>query len=472
MSFALAFVLNACLSFALSFVVAALVGPDAYGRYGIAVALSVVINTILFEWLRLSTTRYVSDRSRAGQPEIAATLRAAYRACSGVLALLTIVALASGFDLHLSGPLVAAASLVGLTAGLFDWSAADARARFQERRFIGLIVSRGVLAFGLSIGAAFLWPDPSVILVAFASAAALSCLVFSDRTASASPGRPDGSLIGRFARYGLPLVAAGALYQALPLLNRTVLAGRSGFAEAAYFTLAGEIAMRLFQNLGSALDLGLFQLAIRAEERDGREAGDAQAARNLALISAILVPAAAGLCIVWPAFQALFVPIAFQARIEVPMLLSIPALAIYGLLHYGMHPIFQLRGRTGPVIAASGAALFANAALLLAAPDTMGATAAAAIQLASFGLALVVLMGMAAWAGTRLPWRDLACILLASGLMVAALLPWRHLTDPLLLLPLQVAAGGALYAALAVALDVEGARLLLAGLRSRLRRRR
>ncbi len=470
MSFALAFLLNACLSFALSFVVAALVGPDGYGRYGIAVALSVVVNTILFEWLRLSTTRYVSERSRAEEPDIAATLRAAYGLMCVALGLVTSLLVASGLELHLTPTLVMVAALVGLTAGLFDWAAADARARFQDRRFVRLIASRGILAFAASIGTALVRPDPSLILLAFASAAGLSCLVFPDRGPAAPAGRPRLALLGRFARYAVPLVAAGALYQAVPLLNRAALAGRSSFAETAYFTLAGEIAMRLFQNLGSALDLGLFQLAVRAEEHHGRAAGDAQAARNLAMVAAAIVPAATGLCVVWPAFEALFVPTIYRASLEVPMLLSIPALAIYAILHYAVHPIFQLRGSTAPVIAASVVALLANAGLLLAWPGAADATMVASIQLAVFAIALVVLVTLAVAGGTALPWRDLACILLASGLMAAALLPWRGALSPLPSLVLQAAAGGLIYAAAALALDVEGARPIAGDLIRRLRR--
>jgi hypothetical protein len=69
MIFVAIFLLNAALSFALSLVVAHLVGPESFGRYAVALSISVVINTTVFEWLRLSTTRFYSERVRADQPE-------------------------------------------------------------------------------------------------------------------------------------------------------------------------------------------------------------------------------------------------------------------------------------------------------------------------------------------------------------------------------------------------------------------
>ena len=56
------------LAFALSLVLAALLGPDAFGRYAIGLSIALVINTVLFEWLRLSTRRFQSQRTQEREP--------------------------------------------------------------------------------------------------------------------------------------------------------------------------------------------------------------------------------------------------------------------------------------------------------------------------------------------------------------------------------------------------------------------
>ena len=62
-----AFLVNAGLNFALGLLVARFLGPDEFGRYAVAMAVAVVINTAFFEWLRLSTTRFYSGEPHAGE---------------------------------------------------------------------------------------------------------------------------------------------------------------------------------------------------------------------------------------------------------------------------------------------------------------------------------------------------------------------------------------------------------------------
>ncbi len=459
MTFVAIFLVNAALSFALSLVVAHLVGPDAFGRYAVALSVSVVINTALFEWLRLSTTRFYSERVRSEAPGIGATLDIAYATTAASVIAATAALLVSGLDLGLPPGLLAAAAAVGLSVGIFDYRTAQARARFLDRRYGALLLMRGTLAFVLATGAAWLWREPTHILLGSALAAIVALAALHERRPAWSDGF-DRALLGRFARYALPLVAASAIYQLLPLLNRSVLASRSGFAEAGYFSLASEVAVRLFQNLGSALDLALFQLAVRAEERDGVEAGERQVGRNLAIVLALLLPAAVGLCAVWPSFEALFIPSTFRGQVAGPMMLAIPAFAAYALVQYGFNPIFQIRHRTVPVIGAALAALAVNVALLLTWPGAAGADGIAIVQLAGLGSGLIVIVAMALLSRAAFPWRDLALSTLASGVMGAALWPWREALPPAPGLCAQVAAGALIYGALAFAFDIAGTRAI------------
>lgn len=469
MTFVAVFLVNAALSFALSLVVAHLVGPESFGRYAVALSISVVINTALFEWLRLSTTRFYSERVRVARPEVQGTLDLLYAMTSALVVAVTAILLAAQVDLGLPPALLAAAIALGLSVGLFDYRTAQARARFLDRRYAGLLLARGILAFALATGAAWLFPDPVHVIAASAFAAVATMALLRDRETSLK-FRFDRALALRFARYAVPLVAASALYQLLPLLNRSVLAGRAGFAEAGYFSLASEIAVRLFQNLGSALDLALFQLAVREEERAGRAAGERQVARNLALVVAILLPAAIGLCAVWPSFEALFVPASFRGEVAGPMMLAVPAFAAYALVQYGLNPVFQIRHRTAPVIAAAVAALAVNLALLFGWPGASGAEGVAAVQLASLAAGLVVVAAAALLVRAVFPWRDLGLAVVASTIMGAALWPWREALPPGLGLAAQVAAGAAIYGVLALAFDIADIRRNLAGLTARLRR--
>ena len=245
------FLLNAALSFALSLALASLLGPGGFGRFAIGLSITLVINTVLFEWLRLSTTRFYGERTRIEEPGVRATLDRAYLASGVALGLLTAGLVGSGFHPGVSGGLLAGACFCGLAYGFCEYRMALSRARFLERPYAMLGLMRACLGFLLAAGAAYLWADPALVLVGAAVAALLPIAAVHRVLADQGDAAFDRTRLAGFARYALPLVAASALYQLLPLLNRTMLAERSGLAEAGYFALASELATRLFQNLGA-----------------------------------------------------------------------------------------------------------------------------------------------------------------------------------------------------------------------------
>jgi O-antigen/teichoic acid export membrane protein len=465
------FALNAGLTFALGLLVAKFLGPEAFGRYAVALSVATVINTAAFEWLRLSATRFYSERTRRDDAGVRASLALGYAAIVLTLAALLGAAALLRLDLGLPASLLAAATAAGAAMGLFDYQAALARARFLDRAYAGLVVAKNALGFALMVGGAWAFHDPALVL-AGSALSAVAALVAARRALADPEARLSlarrGVLSG-FARYALPLVAASFVYQVIPLLNRSYLAARFGFAEAGVFSLPADLGLRLFATLGTAMDMVLFQLAVRTDETHGREAAQAHVARNLALVAAVLLPFAAGLWLVLPSFEALLVPEAFRGRFAETMALLIPALLALSLIQYALNPVFQLRKATLPVTAAALAALVADAALLPVLTARFGPLGVAAAQAGGF-VAGAVVLGVLALRAARLPWRDLALAAAATAVMAGALWPLRALHPGVGALATQVVLGAAVYAALALAFDIAGARALLAGLRrSRLR---
>lgn len=461
MTLALVFLLNAALSFALSLVLAAILAPEGFGRYAIGLALATLLTACLFEWLRLSTTRFYSERVRQERPEVRATLDRAYLATALALAVAAVLVVAIGPALGLPGgasaALVAASFSCAIAYGSCDYRLALARARFLEAPYILIAFLRALFVAGLAAGAAWFWGDAPAVLAAGALGALVPVAVTRRRLADPGlAGRPGRDVLAGFARYGLPLVAAGALYQLLPLLNRMVLAGRAGFVEAGYFGLASELATRLFQNLGAALDLVLFQLVVRAEEETGHAAAARQVSRNAGLLAAILLPTAAGWWVVWPSFEAVFVPAAFRGQLEGTMGLMIPALACFALAQYAISAAFQLRRRTAPALVAAAVSFAVDAAMLLLWPGALGPEHAAGAQLAGLATGLLVLAALAVAGGLRLPWRDLGGAAAATALMLAALWRSRDAAPSAFVLALQVGAGLLVYGAAALILDIAG----------------
>src|SRR3954470_139119 len=149
------FALNAGLTFALGLLVAKFLGPEAFGRYAVALSVATVINTAAFEWLRLSATRFYSDRTRRDDACVRATLTVGYAVIVLTLAALLGAAALLRVDLGLPASLLAAAAAAGAAMGLFDYQAALARARFLDRAYAGLVVAKNALGFALMVGGAW-----------------------------------------------------------------------------------------------------------------------------------------------------------------------------------------------------------------------------------------------------------------------------------------------------------------------------
>lgn len=459
-----AFVLNAGLNFVLGLLIAKLLGPADFGRFALATAGAIVVNTVLFEWLRLSATRFYSGRVRTGEPWIRHGLDRAY----AILALLLFAAAALAGGLGLGdgpdgrGAILCGAMLAALGIGVFDYHAALARARFDGRLYFGLVAVKNLLAFALMAGAAWYLPQPAWVLAAAGLSQLLAVLILRRplRDPVTAFERPRMRATWRlFLRYGLPLIAANAAYQILPVLNRGTIAAQSGFAEAGYFALAADVTSRSLTMLGTALDLLLFQLAVRAEEQHGRAAAERQVADNAATVFALLLPCAVGFWAVLPALQALVVPEAYRGPFALYAALLIPGLFCLALMFFAINPIFQIRRRTLPVIAAAAIGVAGNGLGLLVLPPILG----------SAGIALAQTLGLVAafaWLAVRaltgrnrlrLPWREIASASLACGAMAVALVPLRRL-DPPVALALCVPVGAGLYAVLVWIFDIAGLR--------------
>ena len=66
-----AYASNALFNFLVGLLVARFLGPAEFGRFAIAFATAVLVNTGAFDWIRVSAVRFYSDRSRRRAPNCA-----------------------------------------------------------------------------------------------------------------------------------------------------------------------------------------------------------------------------------------------------------------------------------------------------------------------------------------------------------------------------------------------------------------
>ena len=453
----LAFVSNTVFNFLVALLVARFLGPAEYGRFAIAWASAVLINTAGFDWIRLSAVRFYSSRVRSERPAVRATLEACFAALAFLVALAALTLALSGVDLPLSPGLVVMTALAGVANGLYDLRTALARARFFDRAYVEIVLIKNGFGLVLTVGGALAFGSAKIALAgACLSIGMAMAATYRDlRDPGARLDLAERSLARSFVAYGGPFIASSVLFQLIPFAGRILAGSLYGYDEAGQFSLANDIGVRVLAAIASALDVILFQQAVRAEETLGRAGARAQLADNMAFVVAIVLPAAAGLWLCLPGVEALIAPKAYRGPFSAYLGPMLPGLAAFVLMTFAVAPIFQIAKRTAPMILAALAAIGADAALVASLPRGQAGYWLAGAQSGALvvGLAVALLL---AWS-TRPQWpraRDILGALAATGAMALALWPLRGLEPSVALLAGQASIGAAIYGALAWIFDV------------------
>ena len=453
----LAFVSNALFNFLVAVLVARFLGPAEFGRFAIAWAAAVLINTAGFDWLRLSAVRFYSQRARRERPAVRATLEVCFAATAAIVALGGLTLALSGLDLPLSPGLVTMAALTGVASGLYDLRTALARARFLDRPYVAIVLVKNGLGLALTVGGALAFGSAQIALAGacLSIGAAMAATYRELRDPDAHSRLAERKLARTFFDYAAPFILSSVLFQLIPFACRILAGALYGDAEAGQFSLANDIGVRVMAAIASALDVVLFQRAVRAEETHGLEGARAEVAENMALVVAVILPSAAGLWLCLPSVEALIAPAAYRGPFSAHLAPMLPGLAAFVLTMYAVAPIFQIAKRTAPMVFAALAALAALATLAVVLPRAGGGLWLAFAQSGALIVGLAVALAFAA--ASRPQWpraRDILGALAATAAMAFALRPLNALPPGVALLALQAGVGAAVYGGLAWLFDV------------------
>lgn len=457
MTVLLAFFLNACANFVIGLLIAKFLGPAEYGRFALAFAIAVVVQTALYDWLRLSATRFYSRRTRDDEPAIRSTLAMCFFGVTMFLTATTGIYALVGPTLDFDNRLILLALLTAIANGLFDYATALARARFDDGVYGRLMLVKNVLAVIFIGGGAFLFRSAAVALAGGVASLFGTALLMRSalRDPGAAPGEARTAVVGRLVSYSAPIVVAHLLYQAMPLASRAIAAHVYDFAETGQFALAYDIGLRAVLAFGTALDVLLFQIAVEARESHGPDRARDQVASNMGVVFAILAPACVGLFLVMPSVEALVVPAEFRGPFSHYIGLLLPGLFAMGLINFGINPVFQIEKRTAALVYAAIAAVVVAIALLFALPWGDDATNLAIAQAGGYVAALVVTVVLALRADPVWPsFRDAVCAGIGTGAMWLLVAPLGQRAPGLTTLALQIGVGAAVYGAFVVAFDI------------------
>jgi O-antigen/teichoic acid export membrane protein len=459
-----AFLVNTIFNFMIGLLVAKFLGPEQFGRFALALSVAAFIQNVVVDWIRLAAVRFYSQRSRETKPELRATLDVAAAIMSAALAAGAILFILSGIELALTPSLLGLAVAAAIANGLFDYHTALIRARFLDGVYARLVIFKNILAIILTVGGALL-TGSALIALTGACLSMAGSLIFvrsavSDREAHPKLARFDLAMDA--AKYSLPIITANIFYLAIVLGNRALVTKHFGFAETGQFSLAYDMGTRLIAAFGSALDVLLFQIAVRTDDQHGPERALDQISRNMSIVIAILLPAAVGLWFIVPSLEHVLVPELYRGPFGHYLKLLLPGLLCFGLMNFAINPVFQIIKMTRPLITASVMACVTDIFFIVVLPQMPDASNYALAQAGALIVAMISLLIFAAVQSPRWPRaRDLFFSILGVIFMALALWPLQGLPAGLQTLGLQVLLGSLVYSLFVLCFDIAGLRSLV-----------
>jgi len=456
-----AFLVSALIQFALGLVVAWLLGPAEFGAYALALAAAILVQTVVFEWIRLSATRF----HHAGEGnQLSRRLTRVFAQISAVMLVAALLLLVFGGARRWLFCLV---PLIAIAAGFADFRAALLRAEFNQRGYALFMLLRNGLAIVLLPLAASRFGAAEAALGAFLAALVLASggvgffALRSEGVLAPANDNGSGPEMAALLRYAGPIVATNCLYLVLFFGLRSAVALTSGLAAAGQFSLALDFGLKLFTTIGTALDLMLFQIAVREARESGEVAGQARVRHNAEIVVAAILPMALGLYLVIPDLEMFLVAPEFRGAFAAYVITLLPGVALYAVIQYALHPFLQLAHRTAPLAfaALAGLVLAGGGALVLPLP---GMPAVAGVGMMLVG-GMVVAMGMLARSAGRSAVPAPGFLVrqaVALGALALAVIALRWAGEGLLALAVRMGAGMAAYLAAAYALDLAGIRAL------------
>lgn len=410
-----AFLASALIQFALGLVVAWILGPAAFGLYALALSAAMLLQTLLFDWVRLGITRYAGE---SGTPFVAKMNRAAM-----LMALVAFVlAGAAWLATEQHRALIALVPLVALAAGGAEILSARLRARFAQKAYAAFSGLRALLAIVLLPLACIVYRTPEAAVAAYGASLLLATLVFAGFTrkeadATAPDAAPEVATARRVFAYSWPIILTNLAYLALFFALRAIVARDYGLAASGQFSLALDFALKIVMTLGTALDVYLFQIAVREAAEKGRERARLRLAFNAEIVLLVLAVALVGTWVLLPSLEMLMIAPAFRQAFAQWFVALAPGLLLYGLVQYALHPFSQIEARTTPV-AIAGLASVTSALFVIALVQPAAMEAAWRIG-AGFGIGMAVAFVVLAIRSGRVLHRPLL-VIFRTSLVISA----------------------------------------------------
>lgn len=438
-----------------------LLSPEDYGAYILVITTVALVHVNLFSWLELALLRLLPAYEDRPEPLLSTTLCLYLRVAAGTTVVAAVVWLA------LADPVMRRLLLVGVP---ILWAHAWMELNLKLCQSALMPIRYGILLLlrsgsTLCIGVALVLYGLGAMgpLIGFLVGAVLACMAAVSWQWRGIRPRLDRRLAGELARYGLPLTGSIALIFVIDSADRFMIARFLGTDAVGVYAAAYDLASQSLQVLMMVVNLAAYPLAIRAYEKEGVPGALAQLRQNGVLLLAVALPATVGIVVLAQPLADVLLGADYRAAARIILPWVAFGVFLAGLKVFLFDMAFQLTKRSATMIWAVAVAAGCNVLLNFWWIPAFGIVGAAWATVVSHALALAVCILL----GRRLipiqvDWNQVARVAFGCAAMagVVAAMPGP---PGALGLAARIIAGMAVYALVAIVLDVMGARTWLAG---------
>jgi O-antigen/teichoic acid export membrane protein len=443
-----------------------LLSPAAFGSYALLSATALLVNALLFEWLRLVAARTLYDPVATTGISLArgdallaivSTVSAALVAVGVVLWLADIRVL--GLDPKCI-PLVVAFSLTEMGLAIVN---TVSRVRLMSWQFFRSMVARSALSIivGLVLVVRFHWGATGVIAGVIASQGLVvgASLLLDPLWRGFRIGRASRAEIRNLIAFGYPLIASSAFTFGVGVVDRYLVGAVLGARAVGFYAAPADLLQKTVVFAMLAINLTAYPTLVRAYEDSGPAAARRLLENNFLLQFALGLPAAVCFAVLAPGLAALLLGPTFR-DVGVRLLPFVGATALVRCaISYHLAMVFNVTNRTKlmvmpPIVALTALVPFGLIGLRLAGIEGM---AIASLLAQALSYAVTAVLAKRVFRFTLLS-RDAIKVTAAGLVMAVVLLPFaRHATVGWTLGALLI--GAASYGLALLAFGIEAVRL-------------
>ncbi len=428
-----------------------LLPPSVFGLYGLALIIMNFASAVAFDWIGLSFMRFY-ETGRA-DPRTIPTFALLFYGVAGLTAAVVLSAAVAGLVPRDQAALTVLGLTMAWAYSLFELVGRFEVASYRPGRYLAINVTRAVLMLVCTLVPAALTRDVLWTAAGTTTGLSLAVAVAARGRLKFRPGLFNAVLGRQVITFGTPFILSMLLAGLFTSGVRAMVGLLTDIGSLGLYTAAAALSQNVLTVIASGIESATYPLAVRAVERGDAAATRIQLSQNFTVMFAVMAPASLGLALTSAELAHQLVGPAFRPAVAglVPWMSATVLLgAVRGVY---LDHAFQLGKRSSSqVVVSAGAAVLALAGTSLLVPR-IGLVGAPVATTAAMALSCV----HAWYAGRRaqpmpIPLGAAARVLL--GCMAMALAVGSVASGAWFSLALKMCAGGAAYAASALALDI------------------